>query len=305
VAALGAVVAINVIATTQAMFVTWPSLPQTRATYNAELRDLARYLDAQPTAPPVSQCVLWIVYPWRPKYHLAAGQAGLPYFLARSDVEVRWHDCRYALVIPNGAQFIFAHSDLEPLSAHLGRFLADPWLADAQPVPGVPGAIFVDARAALKQQLAAWREIKVTWPLEAAISSTAQLPVNFNHALDLIGYRIEPAHVKAGENVAVITAWRVTGAVPDDTLIFTHLYRTPTEVLAQQDRFDVGGSDLKPGDVFIQQHEFIMVPPDTPPGACPIGVGVYHQASGERWPIWAGDQRVADRVMLDHVQVAP
>lgn len=34
-------------------------------------------------------------------------------------------------------------------------------------------------------------------------------------------------------------------------------------------------------------------------------VGLYHKAAGERWPILVDDQRVADRIMLDHVQVAP
>ena len=302
---IGALLVVNLVRVIDEMFITWPALNPTRAVYNAELRDFGRYLAARPAAPPIAPCTLWITFPWEPLYHRSVAQTAAPYLIGRTDLALRWHDCRYALVIPNGAQFIFAHSDLEPLSAHLGRFLADPWLANAQPVPGVPGAMFVDARAALERQLAAWHHLKVAWPPEAVISSAVQLPVNFNHALELIGYRIEPAHVTAGEHVAVITYWRVTGAVPDDTLLFTHLYRTPTDVLAQQDQFDVDGASLQPGDVFIQQHEFITAPPDTPPGAYSIGVGAYHRDSGERWPIFAGDQRAADRLFLDQVQVLP
>ena len=55
----------------------------------------------------------------------------------------------------------------------------------------------------------------------------------------------------------------------------------------------------------MQSHEFIDVPPDTPAGAYPIGVGLYRKDTGERWPIYAGDQRAADRIFLNQVQVTP
>jgi len=102
-----------------------------------------------------------------------------------------------------------------------------------------------------------------------------------------------------------VTYWRVIGPVPDDLILFTHLYRTPTEVMAQQDQFDVVGSSLKPGDVFVQQHEFITVPANTPNGSYWIGIGAYHKDTGERWPILIGNQRAADRIFLDQVQVQP
>lgn len=296
---------INLIWTAQDMFVVWPARNPTRSTYQADLRDVGRYLTAQTSVPPLSQCTLWIVFPWEPKYHSSVAQASLPYLYPRRDFNIRWHDCRFALVIPAAGQFVFAHPDIQPLSEYLGRFLKTPWFDRARPVPGQLGLLEVDARPALAEQLAAWRDLKVAWPPEAALSSPVQLPINFNNSLELIGYHIEPQQVKAGENVAVVTYWRVTGPVPDDALLFTHLYRTPTEVLAQQDQLDVGGSYLKPGDVFIQQHEFIGVPADTPPGEYEFGVGVYRKDTGERWPILVDDQRVADRIMLDHVQVAP
>jgi len=295
----------SLITTWDDMFITWPALPQTRSTYNAQLRDLGRYLDKQEQPSPLAQCVLWIVYPWRPRYHLATPEAALPYFLQRDDVAVRWHDCRYALVIPAGGQFIFAHSDLEPLESFLGRALKKPWLENAQPLEGVPGALQVDARSALTEQQAAWDQLTVAWPPEAQAPTPPQLPIDFNHAVELIGYRIKPQQVKPGGSVRVITYWRVTGNLPADLIAFTHLYRTPTEVMAQQDQLDVDGPSLRPGDVFMQSHEFIAVPSDTPAGAYSIGVGLYRKDTGERWPIYGGDQRVADRIFLTQVQVTP
>ena len=75
--------------------------------------------------------------------------------------------------------------------------------------------------------------------------------------------------------------------------------------MAQQDQLDVDGPSLQPGDVFMQSHEFIAVPPDTPAGAYSIGVGLYRKDTGERWPIYVGDQHVADRIFLTQVQVTP
>ncbi|NTU61883.1 MAG: hypothetical protein HGB05_00415 [Chloroflexi bacterium] len=302
---IAAVVGAGLIATWNDMFVTWPAHAQTRSTYNAQLRELGRYLDAQDQPAPLAQCVLWIVYPWRPRYHLATPQAALPYFTQRSDVPVRWHDCRYALVIPAGGQFIFAHSDLEPLENFLGRGLKKPWLNDAQPVPGVSSALSVDVRPALREIQTEWDQLSVAWPPEVVITVTPQLPIDFNHAVELIGYQIKPQQVKPGASVRVITYWRVTGEVPSDLIAFTHLYRTPTEVMAQQDQLDVDGTSLQLGDVFVQSHEFIVVPPDAPAGTYPIGVGLYRKDTGERWPIFVGDQRAADRIFLPPVQVKP
>ena len=302
---LGGLFAITLIGTVQDMLVAWPVMPQTRSTYNADLRDLARYLDAQPQPPDVSQCTLWIIYPWRPRYHLAVAQAAMPYFMQRRDVDVRWHDCRYSFVIPASGQFVYAHSDLHPLSDFLGRLVRKSWLDEARPIPGLKAALQVDARSALAAKLTEWRQLSVTWPPEVTGVLPAELPVNFGNRVELIGYRIRPKSqsVRPGENVAVVTYWRVTGSVPDDLIVFTHLYRTPVDIMAQQDQFDADGSDLKPGDIFAQVHEFIRVPPDTLAGSYWIGVGLYDRLSGERFPIFANDQRAGDRIFLTQIRV--
>lgn len=297
--------AATTINTVRDMFTAWPADGQTRSTYNAEFLALGKYVGAQSTAPPVAQCTLWIVYPWRPRYHASLPRDGVSHFVQRNAGEFRWHDCRYSLVIPAGGQFIFAHSDLQPLEDFLGRGLQKPWLENAQPLNGVPGALLVDARLALQAKQAEWNRLPVMWPPEANLAAAAQLPVDFNHAVELIGYQVKPQQVKPGESVRVITYWRVTGELPSDLIVFTHLYRTPTDVMAQQDQLDIDGPSLQLGDVFLQSHDFIAVPPDTPASAYPIGVGLYRQETGERWPIFVGDQRVADRLFLDSVQVAP
>lgn len=299
---LGAATSIN---TVRDMFITWPAHGQTRSTYNAEFLELGRYLDAQPTVPPLAQCTLWIVYPWRPQYHASLPSEGTVHFIQRRDVAIRWHDCRYSLVIPAGGQFLFAHSDLAPLSDFLSKSLTDPWLTNAQAVANVPALLSVDARSALQAKRAEWQQLPVSWPPEASANEPPRLPIDFHHAVELIGYQIAPERVRPGGNVRVITYWRVTGELPFDLIAFTHVYRTPADVLAQQDQLDVDGPSLEPGDIFAQVHEFITIPADAPAGDYAIGVGLYRKDTGERWPILVGDQRAADRIMLDRVQVAP
>jgi hypothetical protein len=301
----GGVIGFSSIKTIQDMYVTWPSLYQVRWTYNSEYVHFFQYLNAQPQPPAVSECALWIVYPWRPRYHAALVQDALQHVTQRTDLNIRWQDCRYALVIPSGGQFILAHPDLEPLSDFLGRYLNKPWLTGAQPIAGIDGALQVDARSALAEQQAQWNQLSIAWPPEATTTPTTSLPVDFDHAIDLIGYKIKPQTVKPGDTLAVITYWRVKKTLPADLVVFAHLYRTPDEVLAQQDQLDVAPDSLQPGDVFMQQHEFITVPPDTVPGQYWLGIGVYHKDVGSRLPIFAGDQRVADRIFLTQVRVQP
>ncbi len=295
---------VYLVGTAHDMFVVWPSLNGTRWGYNTDMRDLGRYLDAQTQqSPPVSVCTIMI---W-PQYHDSLARLGAPYFIQRRDVQLRWHDCRYSMIIPAGGQYLYAYPTIVPLSDFVGRRVKTPWL-DAQytqPVEGLSAALRVDVRSALAEKLAEWQNLAVAWPPEATVSSPAQLPIDFNHSLELIGYTIRPSTVKPGGSLRVETDWRVTGPVPDDLILFTHLYRTPTEVMAQQDQLDVVGSSLEPGDVFVQQHEFITVPPDTPSGLYWVGIGAYHKDTGERWPIFVGDQRASDRIFLRQVQVSP
>jgi hypothetical protein len=292
------------VVTAHDMFVVWPSIHGVKWGYNTDMRDLGRYFDAttQPLQP-VSACTIMI---W-PQYHDSPAQLGAPYFMQRRDVQIRWHDCRYSMVIPAGGQYLFVHPNVDPLPQFLGRAVESPWLDApyAQPVEGLNAVLRVDVRSALADKLAEWQQLTVAWPPEAAASSPAQLPIDFDRSIELIGYAANPSTVKPGGDLAVLTYWRVIGPVPDDLILFTHLYRTPTEIMAQQDQLDVVGSSLKPGDIFAQVHEFVTVPEGTPPGAYWIGLGAYHKDSGERLPILAGDQRAATRLFLTQVNVAP
>jgi 4-amino-4-deoxy-L-arabinose transferase-like glycosyltransferase len=296
--------AVYLVVTAHDMFVVWPSLNGAKWGYNTDLRDLGRYLAAQPEpVPPVAGCTIMI---W-PEYHASVSQLAEPFLVQRPEAKIRWHDCRYSMVIPAGGQYLYAYPTITPLSDFLGHAVKKPWLdaAYTQPIEGLTSVLRVDVRSALADKLAEWQKLTVAWPPEATASLPAQLPIDFNHSLDLIGYTISPTTTKPGRNLTVMTYWRVTGSVPDDLILFTHLYRTPTEVMAQQDQLDVVGSSLQPGDIFVQAHEFINVPADTPPGSYQVGIGVYHKDSGERWPIYAGDQHAADRIFLTQVQVAP
>ncbi|HTP10641.1 MAG TPA: glycosyltransferase family 39 protein [Anaerolineae bacterium] len=294
---------VYLVVTARDMFVTWPSLNGAKWGYNTDMRDLGRYLAAQTQVPLISGCTVMN----NPEYHETVSQLAAPFLIQRPDVRIAWHDCRYSMVIPAGGQYLYAYPTLQPLSSFLGRAVKTPWLESAyfQPVEGLNAVRRVDVRSVLADKLAEWRNLTVAWPPEAPISVTTQLPVDFNHSLELIGYALKSPAVKPGDNLRVETDWRVTGPVPDDLILFTHVYRTPNEVMAQQDRLDVVGSSLRAGDVFVQEHEFITIPPDTPAGSYWVGIGAYHKDTGERWPIFVGDQHVADRIFLTQVQVTP
>jgi len=295
---------LNLIGTARDMFVVWPSLPNTRSTYHAELGDFSRYLDTQDQPLPISQCTLWITYPFNPRYHWSVAQDALPHFTQRRDLDVRWHDCRYSIVIPSSGQFLYSHTDLEPLSDFMNHALM-PWLKSSQPISGLNGVMPVNVRTKLEQKISQWDQLTIAWPPETIGASPPRLPVDLGHMVELIGYEIAPMMLKPGTSVRVTTYWRVIGTLPEDLLIFVHLYQTPTQIMAQQDQLDISTLHVRRGDIFGQVHEFITAPTDTPPGSYWLGVGLYRQSTKERLPVLLSGDRVADRIFLTQIQIAP
>jgi hypothetical protein len=60
---------------------------------------------------------------------------------------------------------------------------------------------------------------------------------------------------------------------------------------------------LRPGDVFVQVHEFVVVPPDAPPGDYALAIGLYDASTSQRLTIYDGDTSRGDRLTLTTVYI--
>jgi len=131
--------------------------------------------------------------------------------------------------------------------------------------------------------------------------------LNFANTVNLIGSEIRTPQVQAGQQVEVITYWRIATLTDQEAVLFTHMLSGDPNrpVLAQQDSLDVPSYYWLPGDAFAQVHRFI-IPQDAKPGTYPLEVGFYTSADQKRWPLLdAAGNPSGDHIIIGSVVVAP
>jgi hypothetical protein len=145
---------------------------------------------------------------------------------------------------------------------------------------------------------------EVSWSPESGVTGPAQLPTDFDHTLQFLGYRVERARRQAGKDVRVMTYWRVSKSPPLFLTGFMHLLSDPTHILAQHDRQALLYDTLLPGDVFAQLYS-VTLPEGTPPGDYRLSVGWYVGPTGQRLTVYDGATPRGNRLMLQEITVRP
>ncbi len=145
------------------------------------------------------------------------------------------------------------------------------------------------------------------WPTGVSIRPPHRLPgdeVTFDAALTLLGYDA-PSAVRAGEEMTVLTFWRVAETAP---LPFTrplslmlHLRRADGTPLAVGDGLGVPAEQWRAGDVIVQRHA-LSIPADAPPGHYRLVAGVYWL---DEMRLWGAEENGNYVVLLDDVSVVP
>ncbi len=139
------------------------------------------------------------------------------------------------------------------------------------------------------------------------LSNVPTRTLDFGHALNLIGYKIQTPTVKAGDTVEVITYWRIKSFFNQEAVLFTHaLTGDPNSpVLAQQDSLDVPSWQWIPNDAFAQVHRFV-IPQNAKAGDYPIEVGIYTRETNQRLSLY--DQNgsvVGDHFVIGSITITP
>lgn len=120
----------------------------------------------------------------------------------------------------------------------------------------------------------------------------------------LLGYRLDPPEVRAGEPFTVTLIWRAGTTDETPRSVFVHIAPpdAPSPLVAQHDGWPVLG--MRPTHTWVQ-GEVIIDPhplPGLPPGTYQIRVGLY-SLDGERLPVIAGAESPPDRVVSFLLQV--
>jgi len=232
--------------------------------------------------------------------------------LARPNTLVRAFDPRSGFVAPVAGEATYIVSDLLPFAPHLRRAL----LGQGEAVRRGKGYTVyrLDAAPMLAFEASSLAAANAAWwspAVDFAIGDPAKLrhpvtlPVGFHNAdgaLEFMGYDLSAAEVAPGGRLTLITYWHVLDKAPLSTTVFVHLLDAHSTIWAGWDGLDVSPSGWQRGDVVVQ-YTRLTVPPDAPPGEYQVEIGVYTADDGQRSAIFEGDEEVADRLLLQPVQV--
>ena len=272
----------------QDYFIAWGRKETVRVLWNKPMAEIAGYLDHSDEQTPVAICSLLTS---RREAWLQTAPDFFRYLMRRDASTLRFYDCRYSLVFPNGgAETRYAFPGTAPTGQFVSRFLIA-WLDGAHPIKGAS----LSADNALEQ-------MQVQTRLEDKLKQLAFTPVDL-HAMDLLGYELLTPAPKQGQAIVLVTWWRVKQSpLPSSLAQFTHLLQGE-RIVAQQDLFSVMPDTLQPGDVFAQVHEFINIPADTPPGDYTLAIGLYDSVTRQRLAIYDGNIPRGDRLILSTVHI--
>jgi hypothetical protein len=131
--------------------------------------------------------------------------------------------------------------------------------------------------------------------------SALVLPVDFGK-VRLIGYTWATEAWMPGAEVVLLTVWEAVERADQSVAIFVHLLDADGQYVSGEDRLDVPAHTWQQGDVFAQVQR-MRLPPDLAPGKYWPEVGLYRRTDSTRLLVVVSDQVVADRVLLDPVDV--
>lgn len=131
------------------------------------------------------------------------------------------------------------------------------------------------------------------------------LPVNFGDVMRFLGHDRSADEIGPGETLEVVLYWRLLQRPERHYSIFVHLLDAESQIVGEFDANWYGTKFWRDdGGEMLLGYYPLRIKPDAPPGEYQLEIGVYHQPTGERLPIYdENGEMVADRLLLRPVQV--
>lgn len=242
---LSAVFALNVGLTVYDYSVRWPLIPSGQFVWQADLVDIARWVDDHPDVSDLTVAGLSNDTMDSPSFDL---------LLRRTDVQVRWVDT----------------------GSPLGTGGA--WL-----VPRNGGQLYAPAivpvNTLLRDRLVAWgatvtAHARFTEFVTLPILATTRVQVNFEGNAGLVALDVPEQSFIPGAVVTAFSVWEAGDGSHPPFKVFVHLVDGEGRLWAQHDGLDSPAQFWQPGDRVVQVHTF-TIPTDAPPGVYRLRVGLY------------------------------
>ncbi len=305
IAVFAGVLAFNAGLTYRDYFLDWPRGDYVRFWQQATWTEAVRALNGDPSSVPVAASGLSI-QDFDPQTFDLLG--------VRSDVKVKWFDCRNAVLfptMPGNARYLipaFFSCDADLWSTWLpgSKVLAQPRWPDTgnvifslqQSDPIEVYQTYIGIRERGNQTVFVGGEhFDAQNPAADLVSIGAP---DFG-GLKSFGMDLQSSTVHAGDTFDFLTFWRVMQPVSPPLKIFIHVTAPDGKIVAQWDGLDVNIGTLETGDVFVQRHR-LDLPADLLPGPYRVSLGVYHPDSGQRLTAQLSDRPI-DSIVLTMLDV--
>ncbi len=294
------VLVFNTVLTYRDYFLDWPRGDYVRFWQQATWTQAVRAINADPSSSPVAASGLSI-QDFDPQTFDLLG--------VRSDIKVKWFDCRNAVLYPGSPGFArylspgFFSCDADLWSAWLpgAKMLAQPRWPDTGKVifslqqsdPMAAYQTYIGIREQGNQAVFIGNE-----RFDAQNPGADLVPIGAPGfgGLNSFGAQIKQSKLRAGDTLELLTFWMVMQPIAPPLKIFIHVTAPDGKIVAQWDGLDVSIGTLEPHDLFIQRHQ-IAIPADLAPGPYRISLGVYRPDGGSRLTALVGEQRV-DSIVL-------
>jgi hypothetical protein len=153
----------------------------------------------------------------------------------------------------------------------------------------------------------------MSWSASTVFDASAEVhrlrdAAHWEFGLDLVGYVVLSAPLRAGETLELVTVWRPRDELPataSDLRVFVHLLDNESRLWGGEDRLDMHPPTWERGDLLVQYHR-VPLASGAPAGEYQLEVGLYVPITMERLRLYAepeGEQPVGDRVLLSPLEV--
>jgi hypothetical protein len=293
---VGSVLVIHSCVSINDYFNRWATHPIVQAEHQAGVAATARYFAQHPLDTPLVFSSGTVTH-WNP-WALTAFQMIAP----ATYTNARWLDARSSFIFPQGqTDLTLITPALDDAPAPLDARLIEELFPIVEPSP-IATDYFSATHlvSSLNTRLITLTHAAVSWP----DGRTAQLPIQFDDRVELIGYEVRKSQVEIGKNIRLTTYWRAQNLGLTPTSIFVHMLDDQGRLATQWDGWTIAPEYVQPGDILVQVH-FIPIPLDFAAGAYRLELGLYFpQVSGQpRVPIVLDGQPVADRILLQSIQI--
>ena len=138
----------------------------------------------------------------------------------------------------------------------------------------------------------------------AETSNPITLPVKFDDVMRFLGHDRSAATLEPGDTLELLLYWQLLEKPSRQYTIFAHLLDADGRVVAGFDANEYPTSFWREeGGERLLSYMPLALSPDLPPGTYQLEIGVYNQPSGERLPVLDDGQTVADRLLLEPIEV--